>query len=235
MCGRYTLTATGELQARFDIAGEAPGVAARYNVAPTQTLPVVTRNSPNQLAVMRWGLIPSWAKDASVGNRMINARAETVAEKPSFRNALRARRCLVPASGFYEWKRDGTRKVPHYIHLTDEPLFAFAGLWEQWRSPEGETIRSYTIITTEPNALMASIHNRMPVILPREVEDDWLNGEITDAGYLTSLLRPYPADAMDAYPVSPAVNSPARDTPDLIAPSAEFDVPSSETRFGNSA
>ncbi len=237
MCGRYVLTDTGELQTRFDIAttGGGPEVAARYNIAPTQTLPVVTRHSPNRLEAMRWGLIPSWAKDASIGSRLINARAETVAEKPSFRNALRARRCLVPASGFYEWKRHGTRKIPQYITLPDAPLFAFAGLWEQWRSPEGETVRSYTIITTEPNDLMATIHNRMPVILPREIEDDWLNGEITDAGYLQSLLRPYPADAMTAYAVSPAVSSPARDTPDLIRPTAEVEIPGSETRFGNSA
>lgn len=215
MCGRYALVETDGMQARFNIDGPIPDLAPRYNVAPTQTLPVVVRNSPNRIAMMRWGLIPSWAKDASGAARMINARAETVAERPAFRSALRSRRCLVPASGFYEWQRAGTRRTPFYIHLTDTPLFAFAGLYESWRDPNGETVMSYTIITTEPNEVVASFHDRMPVILHREDEDRWLDPAITDVDEVVSLLRPYPAETIAAYPVSTAVNSPAHDTPDV--------------------
>ena len=218
MCGRYAIVLVGDgtLQRRFSLEELVDEPQPRYNVAPTQTLPVVTRNSPNRVEMMRWGLIPSWAKDASIGSRMINARAETVAEKPAFRRPLRAQRCLVPATGFYEWKRDGDRKAPYFIHLPDEPLFAFAGLYDTWRDPDGQTVKTYTILTTEPNALMAGIHNRMPVILRREDEDEWLDPTNTEAEHLLPLLRPYPSDAMAAYPVSRMVNSPQNDVPALL-------------------
>ncbi len=218
MCGRYALVVAGDgsLQRRFSLEELLDDPAPRFNVAPTQTLPVVVRHSPNHLEMMRWGLIPSWAKDPSVGNRMINARAETVAEKPAFRRPFRSRRCLVPASGFFEWKREGTGKQPYFVHLTDEPLFAFAGLYDIWHDPQGQEVRSYTILTTDANDLMAPIHNRMPVILAREDEDDWLDPDISEPERLLPLLRPYPARAMEAYPVSRAVNSPMHDAPDVL-------------------
>jgi putative SOS response-associated peptidase YedK len=218
MCGRYALVVAGDgsLQRRFSLEELLDDPAPRFNVAPTQTLPVVVRHSPNHLETMRWGLIPSWAKDPSVGNRMINARAETVAEKPAFRRPFRSRRCLVPASGFFEWKREGTGKQPYFIHLTDEPLFAFAGLYDIWHDPQGQEVRSYTILTTDANDLMAPIHDRMPVILAREDEDDWLDPDIREPERLLPLLRPYPARAMEAYPVSRAVNSPMHDAPDVL-------------------
>lgn len=218
MCGRYAIVLVGDgtLQRRFSLEERIDEPQPRFNVAPTQTLPVITRNSPNRVEMMRWGLIPSWAKDASIGSRMINARAETVAEKPAFRRPLRTQRCLVPATGFYEWKRDGDRKAPHFIHLPDEPLFAFAGLYDIWRNPEGQTVKTYTILTTEPNAVMAGIHNRMPVILRREDEDEWLDPTNTEPEHLLPLLRPYLSDAMAAYPVSRMVNSPQNDVPALL-------------------
>ena len=218
MCGRYAivLESGGTLQRRFSLEESLDDPRPRFNVAPTQTLPVITRNSPNRAEMMRWGLIPSWAKDASIGSRMINARAETVAEKPAFRRPLRTQRCLVPATGFYEWKRDGDSKSPHFIHLPDEPLFAFAGLYDTWRDPDGQTVKTYTILTTEANAVMAGIHNRMPVILRREDEDEWLDPTNSEPEHLLPLLRPYPSGAMAAYPVSRMVNSPQNDAPALL-------------------
>ncbi len=218
MCGRYALILVGDgtLQRRFSLGELLPDTPPRYNVAPTQTLPVVVRHSPNRIEMMRWGLIPSWAKDASIGSRMINARAETVAEKPAYRKPLRSQRCLVPASGFYEWKREGAGKQPYFIHVKDEPLFAFAGLYDCWRDPNGQTVLSYTIITTAANAITAPVHDRMPVILQQEDEGTWLDPDVTEPGHLLSLLRPYSAREMEAYPVSSAVNSPRNDTPDLL-------------------
>ena len=164
---------------------------------------------------MRWGLIPSWAKDKSIGSRMINARAETVAEKPSFRSALRRRRCLILADGFYEWQRVGKSKKPMMVVMRSGEPLAFAGLWETWRDPEGTVIPSCTIITTTPNDLLRLIHNRMPVILPREIEDFWLDDSVDDPAALTSILIPYPADAMEAYEVLSLVNSVANKGPEL--------------------
>jgi len=220
MCGRYSIEiTTPQLQERFDIAGDIPELSARYNVAPTQQMPVVVHHSPNSVELMRWGLILFWAKDARVGAKMINARAETVAEKPAYRKALSTHRCLVPASGFYEWQRsDRGAKAPYWIFCTDAPLFAFAGLHAAWKSPEDEWIHSYTIITTEANDMVAPIHNRMPVILDREDETLWLDPDQTEAERLLPLLRPYPAAKMAAHAVSRRVNNPAFDTADLITP-----------------
>ena len=218
MCGRYSLILTiGEFQNRFEFDGERLGYAPAYNIAPTQNVLTVVGGEPRQGGYMRWGLIPSWAKDKSIGSRIINARAETVAEKQSFRNALRRRRCLVLADGFYEWQRDGKNKRPVRIVMRSGEPFAFAGLWETWKDPGGAIISSCTIITTRTNALLKPIHNRMPVILPRNVEEFWLDESVDDPATLTSVLTPYPADAMEAYEVSSLVNSVANNGPEVVA------------------
>jgi putative SOS response-associated peptidase YedK len=198
-----------------------PVLAPRYNIAPTQSVIVVGDDGERYLKQMRWGLIPSWAKDESIGNRMINARAETIAEKPAFRAALKKRRCLIPADGFYEWKKGETSKAPKQpfcIRLKSKEPFGFAGLWEHWTSPDGEEVLSCTIITTEVNELLKEVHHRMPVILPREAEAVWLDPKIQDTDKLLPLLKPYPSDEMEFYPVDRIVNSPANDTPDCIVP-----------------
>ena len=217
MCGRYSLTADlEELAGRFEFDGDWDAFERRYNIAPTQEVLTVVGGEERRGGYMRWGLIPHWAKDPKIGSRMINARAETVAEKPSFRNALRRRRCLVLADGFYEWRRDGKTKTPMRIVMRSGEPFAFAGLWETWRDPEGTVIPSCTIITTTPNDLLEPIHNRMPVILPRDIEDLWLDESVDDPGALTSVLTPYPDDVMEFYEVSSLVNSVANDGPQVI-------------------
>ena len=193
-----------------------------YNAAPTQLLPVyrIDRERGPEIAALRWGLIPSWAKDAAIGSKMINARGDTVAEKPSFRSAFKRNRCLVLMSGFYEWKGVAGKKVPHFIHLLNQPTMACAGLYEWWRPKDGDPIESFTIITTEPNELMATIHNRMPVILPAERYDTWLDPK-AEPEAVKALLTSYPAEEMRAYPVSTAVNSVKNNRADLIASVAE--------------
>ncbi len=225
MCGRFALHRSPEqLAAHFGL-DEAPPLADRYNIAPTQPVAIVrlAQNSMDrEWALVHWGLIPSWAKDLSLGARMINARAETVAEKPSFRAALKRRRCLVPADGFYEWKPEGRSKQPFYIRMKNEEPFAFAGLWEIWTSPDGGELQSCTVITTEPNELMTNIHDRMPVILAADDYAEWLgNGKDADArevGKLRHLLRPFDAKLMEAYPVSTQVNSPQNEGAACIKP-----------------
>ena len=167
---------------------------------------------------MRWGLVPHWAKDPKIGYKMINAKSETLAAKPSFRTAYRKRRCLILANGFFEWKKEGKEKIPTYIFLKCQEPFAFAGLWESWRAPSGDSVRSCTIITTEPNSFMEPIHNRMPVILPDEAEALWLDPLTEDPDILSSLLVPFPAESMESYPVSALVNSPKNHGPDCITP-----------------
>lgn len=193
---------------------------ARYNVAPTQPVAVVPNDGENRLDFFIWGLIPSWAKDPKIGSRMINARAETVDQKPSFKAAFRRRRCLVLADGFYEWKQEpGSKaKTPMYIKLKSGDPFGMAGLWEIWHNGDGSEIRSCTIITTEPNERLAEIHNRMPVILPEEQHRRWLKPDEGDPNELKSLLIPYASDKMTAYPVSRLVNNPANDVPACIEP-----------------
>jgi len=169
MCGRYTLTTPADhLRKVFGLAGVSGDLRPCFNIAPGREVAVVPNGADRRLHFFRWGLIPSWAKDAAIGNRLINARAETLAEKPSFRNALRRRRCLIAADGFYEWQGEGRSKIPFYIRLRSREPFAFAGLWETWRPPEGDAVSSCTIITTQPNEMLAAIHRRMPVILPPE-------------------------------------------------------------------
>jgi putative SOS response-associated peptidase YedK len=221
MCGRFTLTIDPDhLQEAFPWAVIPDDIVPRYNIAPSQPVAVIPNTGDNTLAMYKWGLIPSWAKDPSIGDRMINARAESLAEKPSFRNAYRRRRCLVLADGFYEWKQnpDLKTKQPMYIHLKDQQPFAFAGLWELWKSPDGTEIHSCTIITTQPNLLMQSIHNRMPVILPPEAYSRWLVGEERQPAQLNDLLVPYTASELVAYPVSKMVNSPENESSSLIVP-----------------
>ena len=222
MCGRYSLIADiQELARQFEFDGTGFVHEPRYNVAPTQSVLTVTNREGRRGEFMRWGLIPSWAKDASIGNRMINARGETVAEKPSFRNALQRRRCLVLADGFYEWQKVGKAKRPMRIVLKSREPFAFAGLWESWRNPEGETVRSCTIVTTQANEVLRPIHERMPVILPPEMEEFWLDGDVTDAAALTDVLLSYPDESMEAYEVSSLVNKATNNGPDLIVPASQ--------------
>ena len=219
MCGRYSLAADLEdIQQRFELFAGDLSYSPRYNIAPTQPVLAVTNYNGRRASSMRWGLIPSWAKSASVGNRLINARAETVAERPSFRTALASRRCLVIADGFYEWQRGGNTRRPMRIVMTSGEPFAFAGLWDSWRGPAGDIVRSCTIITTEPNELLRPIHNRMPVILPKELESFWLDDEVQDPLAFGDILSPYPAEAMDAYEVSSLVNRPSNEGPEVAIP-----------------
>ena len=225
MCGRFTLKTNGKklAEAFSGVISEEPGaVEPRYNVAPSQPIAVIANNGHQKIEYFQWGLVPSWAKDPGIGNRMINARAETLAEKSSFRTAYRRRRCLVLADGFYEWRKNADKtKTPLYIGLTSEEPFAFAGLWEWWQGGEGSEILSCTIITTTPNSLMASIHDRMPVILPAEAYAQWLDPAEQKPEQLDPLLVPYPAELMQAYPVSTLVNNPRNDVPDCIASIAD--------------
>lgn len=202
---------------------QVPHVEPRYNIAPTQVTGVVrAADGARRWAPMQWGLVPSWAKDPSMGARMINARSETVADKPAYRAAFRRRRCLVPAGGFYEWHAiDDRTKQPMAIRLTDRELFAMAGLWETWESPDG-VLETFTIITCPANKALESFHERMPVILAESAWSTWLDEGLGESGYdrdaLQRLLVPYPADAMEAYPVSRQVNSPKNDEPALLDP-----------------
>jgi putative SOS response-associated peptidase YedK len=220
MCGRFTLTAdAATLQQEFSLASVTQDLTPRYNIAPSQPVAVVVnQDGDRQLDAFRWGLIPTWAKDPAIGNKMINARGETVAEKPSFKRPFKNQRCLVLADGFYEWRKTSSGKIPMYIHLTDRRPFAFAGLWDRWQPPDGEPIYSCTIITTPPNRFLETIHNRMPVILSPEAIDIWLDPAQQTPEALLPLLKPYPAEAMNAYAVSKLVNAPANDVPECILP-----------------
>ena len=219
MCGRYTLIKTqGQIEEEFDVKLTNFDWLASYNIAPTQEVLTVTNDGERRAELMRWGLVPHWAKDAQIGSRMINAKSETLATKPSFRVAYRKRRCLVLADGFFEWEKEGKSKIPMYICLKSRELFAFAGLWESWTAPSGDIIRSCTIITTEPNHLIEPIHNRMPVILPDEAAALWLDPATEDPNIFAPLLRPFPADSMDAYEVSSVVNSPKNYGPECVEP-----------------
>ncbi len=219
MCGRFTLTLLLEELARAFPDFEPPERwEPRYNIAPTQEVPVVTNLGKQKIEMSRWGLVPFWAKDPSIGNRMINARAETLAEKPSFRTAYRQRRCLVLADGFYEWRQEAEGpKTPFLVRMASGEPFAFAGLWELW-GPSDAPLHSCTIITTEPNALVAPIHDRMPVILPRSAYAEWLDPAEREPEGLQGLLGPYPASGMTAYPVSRHVNNPAHEDPKCVEP-----------------
>ncbi|MDD1653946.1 MAG: SOS response-associated peptidase [Methanomicrobiales archaeon] len=218
MCGRFTIAPLVDLFDRFHVAERVPLPLPRYNVAPSQEVPVVIREVGNRIVMMRWGLVPSWTKDEKTAGKPINARAETLAERPTFRESLRSRRCLVPATGFYEWKKVGNARAPHHIRRKGGELFAFAGLYDRWRSASGGELRTFTIITTEPNRTVSPLHDRMPAILREEDEGRWLGAGPLDPAALASMLAPYPDGMLEAYRVSPRVNSPAADGPDLVAP-----------------
>ncbi|MCS6937298.1 MAG: SOS response-associated peptidase [Candidatus Bipolaricaulota bacterium] len=216
MCGRFTLTLdAAQIERRFNASLPA-GYKPRYNIAPTQeVLALLSEFQGRHLQALRWGLIPSWAQDPKLS--FINARAETLWERPSFRHAVRQRRCLIIADGFYEW-RQTPPKTPVYVRLKSREPFGFAGLWEAWNSPDGQTLKTCTIITTEPNELLQPIHPRMPVIVPREYEELWLDPSPKARSQLERVLRPYPAEELELVEVSPAVNSPSRDGPECIRP-----------------
>jgi putative SOS response-associated peptidase YedK len=223
MCGRYTLTSKGdELALLFDLR-ELPLLPPRYNMAPTQEAAVVRVLEPGgerRLAPLKWGLIPYWAKEASIGNRLINARAESVAEKPAYRFSFKKKRCLVAADGFYEWKKEGKAKQPYLIHREDGKPFAFAGLWSTWKNPEqgGALVETFTILTTDANDLLRPLHDRMPVIVDPENFDLWLDPRQEDAAVLQPLLVPHAVEGFEAFPVSRVVNSPANDVASCIEP-----------------
>lgn len=225
MCGRYTLSSSDdEIQLLFDLPA-LPFVPPRYNIAPTQETAVVRvtkPGGPRRLDLLRWGLIPYWAKEAAIGNRMINARAESVAEKAAFRWSFKKKRCLVAADGFYEWKKEGKAKQPFLIRRQDGRPFAIAGLWSSWYSPEKTgPLETFTILTTDANDLLRPLHDRMPVILEPESFDLWLDPKVEDEAKLKPLLLPHTVDGYEAFPVSRAVGNPAYEAPDCIQPLAE--------------
>lgn len=216
MCGRFQLSVKGRhISERFNVEVFDEFYKPNYNCAPSQKLPVISNAEPGKLSYFKWGLIPFWAKDPKIGYKMINTRAESIAEKPSFRNAFKRRRCLVPANGFYEWKKD-QNKSPYRILLKKEELFAMAGIWETWKDGEDNLVHTFSIITTTPNSLMESIHNRMPVILSPQDEEKWLNED--DENLLKDLLKPFDEKSMEAYPISKRVNSPVNNDPDIVLP-----------------
>ena len=228
MCGRYSLAQgydqiiSGVAADWFDVADDSWEFVPRYNIAPTNMVPVIAmQDDQRMLSNMRWGLIPSWAKDSKIGYRMINARSETAATTNAFRSAYKRRRCLVLADGFYEWRGPKGKREPLRFTMKDSDMFAFAGLWESWNShqePEAESVRTFTILTTTPNDLVEAIHDRMPVILDEEAQQVWLNHSSDETGHLRELLKPFPAASMTCYEVSPSVNNVRNEGPELIAP-----------------
>jgi putative SOS response-associated peptidase YedK len=238
MCGRITRTFEfSDIRLRWNVDRDLPVYAPRYNIAPEQTtsneqkVPVIVREANgNQCRFMHWGLIPSWAKDPTIGNRMINARAETLTEKAAFKHLIGSRRCIIPADGFFEWRKEGKRKrkVPMWVYLKNREPFGLAGLWDMWRNPNGQRLESFTIITTEPNELIRPIHNRMPVILRPEDEEQWLDVSRTSFSKAQSLLKPYPDELMDAHDVSTVVNSAKYDGPECVQPVSDDPLPGSQ-------
>ncbi|MCX7717347.1 MAG: SOS response-associated peptidase [Candidatus Sumerlaeaceae bacterium] len=228
MCGRFALTTTAADLKEFLDTEEIPDLAPRYNIAPTQPVLIIRlrESAPSREAAhVVWGLIPPWAPDPSIGNRLINARADSAAAKPAFRHAMKRRRCLIPADGFYEWAaRPGRTKQPYLIRRRDGAPFAFAGLWETWHGPNGEEIESCTILTTEPNDLLKPIHSRMPVILPREAHGQWLDTAGHSPERIQSLLQPCPAEGWEAVAISTRINSPANDDPQCQQPMSPGDL-----------
>ena len=223
MCGRFSATFSfREIKLRWNLQDDL-SFEPRYNIAPSQSVPVIVRGeSGNEARLMKWGLVPSSAPDPSIGSRMINARAETLLEKPSFRQLVSQRRCIIPADGFYEWRREGNRNAPVWIHLKSKEPFAFAGLWDFWRNVElGEVLHTFTIITTEPNTLLRPIHNRMPVIYDEPMGRQWLEHQYGDRAMpLAEVLRPWPSELMEVRDVSTLVNSPENDTPACVLPAS---------------
>ena len=220
MCGRFVLEHSPDQLMKVYRFSSVPDLSPRYNIAPSQQIAVVRQQNggDRELTFLQWGLIPSWSKESAIGYKMINTRSETAHEKPSFKQALHARRCIIPASGFYEWQKAGKEKIPHYIHLRDGDIMSLAGLWERWKSPEGKELETCTILTTAANSLVKKLHDRMPVILHRAEFDLWLDRDIDDVKRLTELFHPYPSDQLEEYVVTRDVNSPTNDSPGCIIP-----------------
>ena len=222
MCGRYRLSRRKQIiEEHFETAGWQDDWSPRYNIAPTQHIPVIRQHPKEpirQLSSMKWGLIPSWARDVSIASGTINAKSETAATKPAFRDPLKFRRCLIPADGFYEWQRRGSAKQPYCLEVSDGELFSFAGLWDGWKNAEGQWIKTCSILTTTPNAVTSAIHDRMPVILDPDSYDLWLDPGLTDAQVVSELLKPYDARLMRAYPVSTRINHVANDDVECSQP-----------------
>lgn len=231
MCGRYTLMASPEAVRNFFRYAERPNFPPRYNIAPTQPIAVVRLvNRQRQFALMRWGLLPSWVKDPKPFSLIVNARGEGVIDKPSFRAAMKRRRCLIPADGFYEWKAGGSRKQPYYIHARSGEPLAFAGLWETWTGPNGEELDTVAIVTTDANSTVSPLHDRMPVIVPPEAFDLWLDSDNADATTAAALIVPAPDSLLEVWPVSTDVNRVANDNPHLTEQVAESAEPMPATR-----
>lgn len=221
MCGRFTRKENFKQLAESLGLANLPPLEPRYNIAPSQSIACVRINPTSrkkECVELKWGLVPFWAKDPGIGYKMINARAETVAEKPSFRKAFKQQRCLILADGFYEWKREGKAKQPYYIHMKGNRPFVFAGLWDQWKQGDDTSLESCAMITTGPNQVMEPIHNRMPVILHPDDYLFWLDPAMQNSQALGALLKPYPGDDMEAYPISPLVNNPRNDNPLCLQP-----------------
>jgi putative SOS response-associated peptidase YedK len=220
MCSRYFLDADGNVIAYAFRVPVHAGIRKRFNIAPTHEAPVIRADAKGgrEVALLRWGLVPAWAKELSIGSKLINARAETLAEKPAFRAALRSRRCIVPASGFFEWTGEARYRVPHAITVSGRPLVPFAGLWDSWKAPDGRTLETYTIVTTEANAFVSGMHDRMPAILAERDIDAWLRGTVEEA---QSVLKPYADDTMREHTVSRSLNSPNAEPEGLPEPTPE--------------
>ena len=222
MCGRFALHhTTGEILERFSLDRSIVDLEPRYNIAPAQYLAVVLQRQQRTLEPCKWGLVPFWSKDLKIGNRMINARSETLQQKTAYKNPLKYRRCLIPSSGFYEWNKRVNLRLPTYIYQRDARPLGLAGLWEEWHAPGGETLQSCTIITTRANQFMRSIHHRMPVIFTPQQEEIWLDPSVQNPALLLPLLEPYPQRDLAAHPVSRQVNVPAFDEPSCIEPLEE--------------
>ena len=220
MCGRFTLEPTAEFSARFDLADRLPDLQPRYNIAPGQLVPVIVAEHPHRLTLMRWGLIPHWAKDAKTAYKMINARLETLTQRPAYRQLLAANRCLVPASGFYEWQAQGRAKTPYYIHPAEDAFVGLAGLFDTWTDPAGEAIPTFTIITREATDVVARLHHRMPVVLTKDDEHAWLDPELTAPEQVLAILSRSTGVPLNAYPVSRMVNTATVEGKALIQPVA---------------
>jgi len=222
MCGRYRLSRRKQLvEEYFDSVSNEEEWSPRYNIAPTQPVPVIRQNPKEpvrELSLMHWGLVPSWAKDSSLAAKMINARSETASTKPAFRDALKSRRCLIPADGFYEWKRVGKTKQPFCFEINDGELFAFAGLWDRWKDPSGGWVKTCSILTTTPNAVTAAVHDRMPVILDPDSYDFWLDPGMHNVAAISELLKPFDARQMRCFPISTRINSVVNDDEECSAP-----------------
>jgi putative SOS response-associated peptidase YedK len=219
VCGRFVrYISIPEIADEFDAVDMNLDLGPSYNIPPGQDIIMIVKNGRNRIIPCKWGFIPSWTDDPSMGYKMINARAESVAEKASFRDAFKRQRCLIPANGFYDWRKEGKARVPVYVRLKSRQVFGFAGLYNEWTSPEGKQICTTTIITTGANSLLAPVHDRMPAIIPREKESLWLDSSIHDREILLTLLKPYPSEDMEFREVSRTVNSPGNDSPECIKP-----------------